>query len=169
MSVSAMNDLPAGAAPESGTWVLTDGGGGNKYLEETSSAPGRILWPPASDMQVFSFTYWTGHNPADPDGDSDTSEDDPDHFDPKYYAQAILRATQYEAPDPKEGEWRFLALVIQPDGLYLREFDGDAVEELGKAEVDIKAFGQLSQGAFAGQGSKGQFRLKSRGMTPSFK
>ena len=34
--------------------------------------------------------------------------------------------------------------------------------------MHIKALGQLSQGAFPGQGRKGNFRLKSRGMIPSF-
>ena len=111
--------------------------GGNQYVEKTGSEPSRLLWDPPAEMQRFSFNYQSGHDPANPDGDGDMSPSDPGHFAPRYYAQAILRAAQYEAPDPKEGQWRFLALVIQPDGLYLREQDGNAVSELGRAEVAI--------------------------------
>ena len=34
--------------------------------------------------------------------------------------------------------------------------------------MHIKALGQLREAAFASQGSKGHFSLKSRGMIPSF-
>ena len=67
----------------------------------------------------------------------DVTYDDPDHFDPRYYATALLHATQYEAPSENEGEWRYLGLVIQPDGLYLREWDLDSVTELGGVALDI--------------------------------
>ncbi len=137
-----MAALPAGseALPESETetWaVASESPGGNQYVEKTGSEPSRLLWDPPAEMQRFSFDYQSGHDPANPDGDGDTSPSDPGHFAPRYYAQAILRAAQYESPDPKEGQWRFLALVIQPDGLYLREQDGNAVSELGGVKVDI--------------------------------
>ena len=49
------------------------------------------------------------------------------HRIPEYYAQVILRAKQYPTGGPDEDEWMFLALVIQPDGIYLREWDKDCV------------------------------------------
>jgi hypothetical protein len=84
-------------------------------------------------MRKFTFLYWSGHDPEDPDGNEDQ---DPDHFDPEYYAQVVLRASQYPS-GPDELEWKFLALVIQPDGIFLREWDKDAVMELGGVAVAI--------------------------------
>ncbi|MCC6699389.1 MAG: RHS repeat-associated core domain-containing protein [Candidatus Hydrogenedentes bacterium] len=49
----------------------------------------------------------------------------------------ILRATPYPLDGPYTGHWKFLALVIQPDGIYLREWDKDEVTELGGAAVAI--------------------------------
>lgn len=75
VSMQDMSALPAGAQTLSGTWDVSNG-----YLEETSGGAGRLLWMPAAIPQSFSFRYWSGHDPQDPDGDEDTSPSDPDHF-----------------------------------------------------------------------------------------
>lgn len=63
------------------------------------------------EVREISFQYQSAHDPAAPDGNQSTAFD---HFDPEYYAQAIVRASQYPA-GPDEGEWKFLALTIQPN------------------------------------------------------
>ncbi|HRK34272.1 MAG TPA: hypothetical protein PLJ47_06725, partial [Candidatus Hydrogenedentes bacterium] len=117
--------LPNGTEIDSGDWEISNG-----YLEETSTGAGRIRWPMNASMQRFAFRYWSGHDPQDPDGNSNQAFD---HFDPEYYAQVIVRATEHATT----GEWTFLALVIQPDGIYLREWNDDAVTELGGVAVAI--------------------------------
>ncbi len=94
----------------------------NDYLRETSpNSGGRLLLPPVSNLRTFTFRYQTEQDPATPN-----------IFDPEYYAQVVLRAAQLP-----NNEWKFLALVIQPDGIYLREWNADVVTELGGVAVPI--------------------------------
>ncbi|MCC6793600.1 MAG: RHS repeat protein, partial [Candidatus Hydrogenedentes bacterium] len=105
-----------------GSWDI-ESADNNDYLRETSiNSGGRLLLPPVSNLRTFSFRYLTEQNPAAPG-----------IFNPEYYAQVVLRASQ----DGQSQEWTFLALVIQPDGIYLREWNDDEVTELGGVAVPI--------------------------------
>ena len=80
------------------------------------------MLPAVSNLRTFSFRYLTEQDPAAPG-----------IFDPEYYAQVVLRASE----DGVTGEWKYLALVIQPYGVYLREWGNDEVAELGGVAVPI--------------------------------
>ncbi len=109
--------IPANYTTLAGTWSASGG-----YLHETGASWGRILRSNVpADLSDFSFGYLPTHDPADP---SHT-------FDPEYYALAMLRANE----DPGTGEWTYLALVIEPNRLSLREWVDDAVTELDSAAV----------------------------------
>ncbi len=109
--------IPANYTTLAGTWSASGG-----YLHETGASWGRILRSNVpADLSDFSFGYLSTHDP-----------EDPSHaFDPEYYALAMLRVDE----DPGTGEWTYLALVIEPNRLSLREWVDDAVTELDSVEL----------------------------------
>jgi len=107
----------------SGTWIEE-----NDYIRESSAGAGRLLWTNAPvDLTKFELRFWRVDTAPTPP---------PEPYGPEHYAQVLLRAFEY-GPGTNEHEWRFLALTIQPDGVFLREWNEDEVDELGGVEVDI--------------------------------
>jgi len=102
-----------------GNWIEE-----NDYITEDSPGAGRLIWnqTPVGLTEIeLQFQHDTSGGSV---------------YGPEYYAQVILRATQY-GPGTNEFEWRYLAVSLQPDGFYLREWDEDAVDELGGVEIEI--------------------------------
>lgn len=93
-----------------GTWVVTNG-----VLSETTATTARLLRDAAFSMDndTFTFSYRSPHDPED------TSD-----FDPERYALAFVRLLEPDAP----AEWRYVALVIEPTGLFLREWEDDVLQ-----------------------------------------
>lgn len=112
--------IPGAYTVQSGTWSVT-----NEVLSETSAATGRILRAFPTGTQEFSFSYRSPHDAGD------TAD-----FDPERYGLAILRLLEPASP----AEWRYVALVIEPTGLYLREWEDDVlVAEHDSAGVAAEA------------------------------
>jgi len=107
----------------SGTWIEE-----NDYIRESSAGAGRLIWTSAPvDLTKLELKFWREDSAPPPP---------PEPYGPEHYGLVLLRVTQYTAA-PDTDEWRFLALTIQPDGVFLREWDKDVVTELGGVEVDV--------------------------------
>lgn len=78
---------------------------------DAATAGGRILRTLDAGTERFAFSYKTPHDP----GDANT-------YDPEYYALALLRVDETASP-----EWRYIALVIEPNRIALREWKDDAL------------------------------------------
>jgi len=108
---------------ESGSWVEV-----SDYITEDSPGSGRLIWESApDDLTKFELRFWRVDTASPPP---------PEPYGPEHYAQVLLRVMEFGV-GPDEHEWRFLAVTIQPDGVFLREWDKDAVDELGGVEIEI--------------------------------
>jgi RHS repeat-associated protein len=103
---SRINDvfaIPGTYSVKSGTWSVTD-----SVLTESTSTTGRILRALPTGTTDIAFSYKSPHD----------AEDTTD-YDPERYGLFIVRLF--------ETGWKYAALVIEPTGPYLREWDDDTL------------------------------------------
>jgi RHS repeat-associated protein len=101
------SSIPGVYTTQSGAWSVAGG-----FLHETTAVTGRILRDSPADMDEFTFSYRSPHDP-----------DDKTDYDPERYGLAILRLLEPNSP----AEWRYVALVIEPTGIFLREWQDDVL------------------------------------------
>ena len=95
-----------------GTWSVTDG-----VLSESTATTARLLRGTAfaTSNETFTFSYRSPHDP-----------DDATDYDPERYGLALLRVIDSADPAPA-GAYDVVALVLEPTGIFLREWANDTV------------------------------------------
>ena len=128
---------PGSVSGSWGTWAVNNNGTGgdptdDSISETTTDKIGTIFYDsPHTTGAGFSFQYRSRHDPADPDGDSNTDEPSTGDHTAKYYAQALLAVDAGGAPN-----YGYVALRIEPDRLGVVIYDGATIHELDSASVE---------------------------------
>jgi RHS repeat-associated protein len=130
---------PGSVSGSWGTWAVNNNGTGgdptDDFISETTTDKiGTIFYDsPHSTGAGFSFQYRSRHDPADPDGDSNTDEPSTGDHTAKYYAQALLAVDAGGGPN-----YGYVALRIEPDRLGVVYYDGTTIHELDSATVESR-------------------------------
>ncbi|MDZ4859535.1 MAG: RHS repeat-associated core domain-containing protein, partial [Candidatus Hydrogenedentes bacterium] len=95
--------VPGAYSVESGTWGVAD-----EVLSESTAATGRILRGLPAGTTDITFSFKSPH-------DAENTAD----YDPERYGLFLVRLF--------EADWKYAALVMEPTGLYLREWDDEVL------------------------------------------